>query len=41
MVCRVVDKKRSGSGIKNENMSDQQLVEELYNPIIRKLRIEY
>ena len=25
----------SGSGIKNENMSDQQLAEELYKPIIR------
>ena len=28
--------KFAGSGIKNENMSDQQLAEELHNPIIRK-----
>ena len=30
------DKKSSGSGIKNENMSDQQLSEELHKQIIRK-----
>ena len=29
-------KKTSGSGIKNENMSDQQLADELHKPIIRK-----
>ena len=29
------EKTTSGSGIKNENMSDQQLAEELYKPIIR------
>ena len=28
--------KFTGSGIKNENMSDQQLTEELHKPIIRK-----
>ena len=32
------DKKASGSGIKNENMSDQQLAEELHKPIIRKFK---
>ena len=32
------DKKTSGSGIKNENMSDQQLAEELHKPIIRKFK---
>ena len=30
------DKNTSGSGIKNENMSDQQLSEELHKQIIRK-----
>ena len=29
-------KKTSGSAIQNENMSDQQLAEELHKPIIRK-----
>ena len=29
-------KKDFGSGIKNENISDLQLAEELYKPIIRK-----
>ena len=29
-------KKTSGSGLENENMSDQQLVEELHKPIIKK-----
>ena len=44
MVYKLFDKKTSatrankfaGSGIKNENMSDQQLEEELHKPIIRK-----
>ena len=31
-------KRTSGSGIKNENMPDQQLAEELHKPIIRKFR---
>ena len=29
------EKKTSGSGIKNDNMSDQQLAEDLHKPIIR------
>ena len=36
MVYKFFDKKISGSGIKNENMSDQQLAEELHKSIIRK-----
>ena len=36
MVYKFFDKKTSGSGIKNENMSDQQLAEELQKPVIRK-----
>ena len=35
MVYKFFDKKSSGSGIKNANMSDQQLAEELREPIIR------
>ena len=31
-------KKTFGRGIKNENMSKQQLVEELRKPIIRKFK---
>ena len=38
MVYKFFDEKTSGSGIKNENMSDQQLVEELHKPIIRKFK---
>ena len=38
MVYKFFDKKTSGSGIKNENMSDQQLAEELHKPIIRKFK---
>ena len=38
MVDKFFDKKTSGSGIKNENMSDQQLEEELHKPIIRKFK---
>ena len=38
MVYKFFDKKTSSSGIKNENMSDQQLPEELYKTIIRKLK---
>ena len=30
--------KFAGSGIKNENMSDQQLAEELHKPIIKTLK---
>ena len=36
MVYKFFDKKNSGSGIKNENMSDQQLAEELCKAIITK-----
>ena len=36
MVYKCFDEKMSGSGIKNGNMSDQQLAEELYKPVIRK-----
>ena len=36
MFYKFFDKKTSDSGIKNENMSGQQLAEELHKPIIRK-----
>ena len=36
MVYTFLEKKTSVSGIRNENMSDQQLAEELHKPIIRK-----
>ena len=36
MVYNFFDKKASGSGIKNENMSDQQLAEKLHKPVIDK-----
>ena len=39
MVYKFFDKKTSGSGIKNENMSDQELVEaSLRKPIIKKFK---
>ena len=38
MVYKFFDKKTSGSSIKNENMSDQQLAEEFPQPIIKKLK---
>ena len=38
MVYKYFDTQTSGSGIKNENMSDQQLGEELHKPIIRKFK---
>ena len=37
MVCKCFDKKTSGSGIKNDNMSHEQLAEKLHKPVIRKL----
>ena len=40
MVYKLFDKKTSDSGIKNENMSDQQLAEELHQLIIRIFRKE-
>ena len=36
MVRNFFDKKASGSGTKNENMSNKQLAEELHKPIIKK-----
>ena len=36
MAQKFFDKMSPGSGIKNENMSDQQLAEKLHKPIIRK-----
>ena len=38
MVYNFFDKKTSASGIKNENISDQQLAEELHKPIVRKFK---
>ena len=38
MIYKFLDKKTSGSGIKNENMSDLQLPEKLHKTIIRKLK---
>ena len=35
MVYKFFDKKSSGSGIKNENISNKELAEELHKPIIR------
>ena len=36
MVYKCFNKKTSGSGIKNENISNKQLAEELHKPINRK-----
>ena len=36
MVYKFFDKKTSGSGIKNENISNKELADELHKPIIRK-----
>ena len=36
MVCNFLDKKTSGSGIKNENISNKELTKELHKPIIIK-----
>ena len=38
MVYIFFDKKSSSSGIKNENISNKKLAEELHKPIIRKLK---
>ena len=35
MVYRFFDKNTSGSGIKNENISNKELAEELHKPVIR------
>ena len=36
MVYKIFDKKSTGSGIKNEIKQNQQLSNELHEPIIRK-----
>ena len=36
MVYKSFDKKSSGSGVKSEILSDQQLAEALHNPVIKK-----
>ena len=38
VVYKFFDKKSSGSGIKNEYISNQELAKELYIPIIRKFK---
>ena len=38
MVHKFFDKNISGSGIKNENILNKELAEELYKPIIRNFR---
>ena len=38
MVYKFFDKKTSGSVIKNENISNKELAEELDKPIIRKFK---
>ena len=38
MVYKFFDKKTAGGAVKNENMSDQQLAEELHKPIIIKFK---
>ena len=38
MVYKLFDKKTAGGAVKNENMSDQQLAEELHKPIIIKFK---
>ena len=38
MKDKFFDKKASGSGINNANISNKELVEELYKPIIKNSR---
>ena len=38
MVYKFFDKKTSGRGIKNENISNKELAEKLHKPIIRKFK---
>ena len=38
MVYKFFDKKISGSCIKNENISNKELAEDLHKPIIRKFK---
>ena len=40
MVYKFFHKKTSGSGVKNENISNKQLAEELHKPIIRKFNLK-
>ena len=40
MVYKCFDKKTSGGAIKNKNMSNKELAEELHKPIIRKFNKE-
>ena len=37
IVYKFLDKKSSGGGIKNENISNKELRKELHKPIIRKI----
>ena len=37
MVYKVFDKKTSGKGIKNENISNKELAEELYKTFFKKV----
>ena len=39
MVCKFFGEKTSGSSIKNENILNQELSEELHKPIIRNFNI--
>ena len=36
VACNFLDKKTSGGTVKNENISNKELAEELHNPVIRK-----
>ena len=38
MVHKFLDKKRSSSGVKNKNVSDQQLAEELQKQFIKRFK---
>ena len=38
MIYTFFDKKTSGSGIKNENISNKELAEKLHKPIIKKFK---
>ena len=40
MVYKVLHKKTSSSGFKNENFSNKELAEELHKPVIRKIKKE-
>ena len=38
MICKFIDKKVSGGTVKNENICNKELSEELHKPIIKKFR---